>query len=88
MWENPTLFPSPLDKHHSLPDVEPIALGKGPEGTAWSCVRGWPSWSGWVLEKVLHHGVVGMEQALQVSGHGSKLSKFKECLDSTLSPMV
>ena len=72
MWESPTLFPSPLDKHHSLPDVEPIVLGKGPEGTAWSCVR---EETGWVL---------GKGSSLEGGGHSPELLEFEECLDNDL----
>ena len=41
----------------------------GPEGTAWSCVRGGAAGD---EGKGLHQRVVGMEQPAQGSGHGPK----------------
>ena len=39
----------------------------GPEGTAWSCVRGGAAGG---VGQGLHQRVVGMERAAQGSGHG------------------
>jgi len=41
----------------------------GPEGTAWSCVRGGQLG---FRKRVLHQRAVGMERAAQGSGHGPK----------------
>ena len=54
----------------------------GPEGTAWSCVKGGAAgdWG-----QVLHQRVVvAMEQADQGSRRGPKLLIFKERLDDAL----
>jgi len=53
----------------------------GPEGTAWSCVRGGAAGG---QGQVLHQRLVGMEQGAQGSGHSPELPEFKECLDNTL----
>ena len=53
----------------------------GPEGTAWSCVRGGAA-GGW------GKGTVGMERAAQDSGHSRELREFKERLDTTLRHRV
>ena len=47
----------------------------GPEGTAWSCVRGGAAGG---QGRVLHQRAVGMEQAAQSSGHGTELLEFKK----------
>ena len=48
----------------------------GPEGTAWSCVRGRAAGG---EGKGLHQRAVRMEQPAQGSGHGLKLPEFREC---------
>ena len=57
----------------------------GPEGTAWSCVRGGAAGG---EGKGLHQRVVGMERAAQGSGHSPELLELKECLDSALRHRV
>ena len=56
----------------------------GPEGTAWSCVRGGAAGG---VGQGLHQRVVGMERAAQGSGHSPELLELKECLDDALSHM-
>ena len=57
----------------------------GPEGTAWSCLRGGaPGGQG----KGLHQRVVDMEQAAQGTGHDTQLQEFKEHLVSALRHRV
>ena len=51
----------------------------GPEGTAWSCVRGGLGGQGMGL----HQRVVGTEHP-QGSGHIPALTEFKKHLDNTL----
>ena len=58
-----------------------LVTATGPEGTAWSCIRGA---SGEHEEKALHHRVVGMEHAPQVSGHGPELLELREGIGSIL----
>jgi len=53
----------------------------GPEGTAWSCVRGGAAGG---EGKGLRERAVGMEQPAQGSGHGLKLLELRERLDSAL----
>ena len=50
----------------------------GPEGTAWSCVRGGAAGG---EGKDLHQRAVGMEQPAQGSGHGSELLELREHWD-------
>ena len=57
----------------------------GPEGTAWSCVRGGAAGR---QETVLPQRAVGMEQAARGSGHSSKLLEYKKHLVSTLRRRV
>ena len=57
----------------------------GPEGTAWSCVRGGAA-GGW--GQGLHQRAVGMEQPAQGSGHGSKMLEFKEYVNNNLRHRV
>jgi len=54
----------------------------GPEGTAWSCVRGGAAGG---EGKGLHQREVGMQQPAQGSAHGPKLLEFRERLDSSLT---
>lgn len=58
---------------------------KGPEGRAWSCVRGG---LGECEEKALHQRVVGMEQPAQGSARGPELLKLEDGLDSALRHWV
>ena len=53
----------------------------GPEGTAWSCVRGGAAGG---EGKGLRQRAGGMEQAAQGSGYSPKLMEFKGCLDTAL----
>ena len=53
----------------------------GPEGTAWSCVRGGAAGG-------QGKGTVGMERAAEGSGHGPEIREFKERLDTTLRHRV
>ena len=53
----------------------------GPEGTAWSCVRGG---AGGSQGQVLHHREVGMGWAAQDCGHGPELLELKEHPDTVL----
>jgi len=53
----------------------------GPEGTAWSCVKGG---LGGGLGQGLHQRLVGMERAAQGSRHSPELMEFKEHLNNTL----
>ena len=58
----------------------------GPEGSAWSCVRGGAAGG---EGQSLHQRVVGMERAAQgpllwAKLHGPRLLEFKELLDSAL----
>lgn len=57
----------------------------GPEGTAWSCVRGGAAGG---EGKGLHQRAVGMEQPAQGSGHGPKLPELRERLDTALRHWV
>ena len=57
----------------------------GPEGTAWSCVRGGAAGG---EGQGLHQRAVGMERAAQGSGHSPELPEFKESLDNALRHRV
>ena len=57
----------------------------GPEGTAWSCVRGGAAGG---EGKGLHQRAVGMEQPAQGSEHGPELLELREHLGNTLSQRV
>ena len=57
----------------------------GPEGTAWSCVRGGAAGG---EGQGVPQRAVGMEQPAQGSGHSPELLEFKECLDNTLRHRV
>ena len=54
----------------------------GPEGMAWSCVRGGAAGG---EGKGLHQRVVGMERAAQGSGHSPELLELKEHWDNALT---
>jgi len=59
-----------------------LVAGTGPEGTAWSCVRGG---SGWGLGSGSSpESVQSLEQAAQDSGHSPELPEFRECLENAL----
>jgi len=53
----------------------------GPEGTAWSCVRGGAAGG---QGQGVHQRAVSMERAAQRGGHSPELLEYKERLDSTL----
>jgi len=53
----------------------------GPEGTAWSCVRGGAAGG---QGQGLHLRVVGMGRAAQCSDHSPVLLEFNEHLDNNL----
>ena len=57
----------------------------GPEGTAWSCVRGGAAGG---EGQGLRQRAVGMEQNARGSGYGTELLEFKKCLDNALRYMV
>ena len=57
----------------------------GPEGTAWSCVKGGADGG---EGRGLHQRAVGVEQPAQGGGHGPELQEFKEGLVSTLKHIV
>jgi len=58
----------------------------GPDGTAWSCVRGGASWE--LGKGSSHESGWALEQAPQDSRHGPRPLEFKDCLDTVLSHMV
>lgn len=62
-----------------------LMAATGPEGTAWSCVRGGAAGG---EGKGLHQRAVGMEQPAQGSGHGPKLPELRERLDTALRHWV
>ena len=57
----------------------------GPKGMAWSCAREEAAGG---QGQVIHQRAVGVEQAVQGSGHSPKLPEFEEHLDSTLRHWV
>ena len=57
----------------------------GPEGTAWSCVRGGAAGG---EGQVLHQRAVGMERAAQGSGCSTELLEFEKHLNNSLRHRV
>ena len=74
---------APHREQRGSAELGPLWTATGPEGTAWSCVRGGAAGG---QGKGLHQRIVDMERAAQ--GHHSKLSEFKKRLDSALRHRV